>query len=116
MFVKRLSPRKFWIGLLLVSGVWSALVVVPVAYSLLSPTAEFQELLRALEMRGPMPAALADALPPFMAKAGTLRRALQISYYTKATATLQLGKSHTERTTQNVYPPGLIGSRDPRSY
>ena len=103
MFVKRLSLRAFWIGLLVVSGLWSGLVFVPVGYSLVSPTSEFQELLRALEMRGPVPAALAEALPPFMAKAGTLRRALQISYYTKATAILHLGDSHTERTTQEMY-------------
>jgi hypothetical protein len=103
MFIKRLTLRAFWIVLLVVSSLWLARLLLPTVYSLLHPAADFQQVIRALEMRGPVPSALATSLPQFITTTGTLQRAVQISYHTEFTATLQLNASHSERTTEQIY-------------
>lgn len=102
MFFK-LRLRTFWIVLLVLSGVWVADVFGPLIYSVLSPKADLQDIVHALEGHGAPPPQVSAAVQGTIASAGTLQRAIQLGYYSGVTATFQLNASHTTRKTQVSY-------------
>ena len=95
--------RTFWFVLLVLSGLWVADVFAPIIYSVLSPAPDLQDIIHALEGRGTPPSQVSSAVQETLASAGTLKRAIQVSYYSGVTATYQLNASHTTRRTQVAY-------------
>lgn len=102
MFI-RLSPRTFWILLFVLSGLWLGASVFTVLYGIFSPAANFQEIVRALEMRGEPPLQAASAIQQTIIAVGPMQRAVQVGYYSKVTLTLQLGAKRKEKRTQASY-------------
>jgi hypothetical protein len=99
----KLRLRTLWIVLLVLSSLWVADVFGPLIYSVLSPKADFQDIVHVLEGHGTPPPQVTAPVQETIASAGTLQRAIQVGYYSGVTATFQLNASHATRKTQVSY-------------
>jgi hypothetical protein len=102
MHIRPLSGQFAPLVLLVVSGVWMAVTIVPVFYSGLLPKADFERIVRGLEDKEAMPGDLA-ALARATDSAGRLKRAILVGAYWGASAERAAGESHTTKTTELSY-------------
>jgi hypothetical protein len=105
----KLSLRALWILFLVISSLWVFGTFFPVLYSLFSPSADFEEIIRALEMRAASPPQAAADIEAAVAEFGMLQRAWQIGYRIQVKASIQ----HKEKTTQASYIAWFSVKRKP---
>jgi hypothetical protein len=111
-----LGSKKFWVLTLVFSSLWLAAIVVPIVYATLFPAQDFIAIRKALQMRGAPPPLAAAAVDKTIAAAGRLRWAVQVTYYSKITMTIQLNAKHTSGRTlvgylasfDNIHRPTLL--------
>ena len=100
----RLSLRVFIVGLLVLSSLWVADTFLPIFYSMVFPPRDIHGIVLALEHRGNASPGMATTVAEqVIAQAGPMRKAWQVGYHSEVSATWQLHKSHTDRTTQVAY-------------
>lgn len=82
---------------------WIALIVGPILYSVLFPKSEFREIVQKLEVSGSSDLGSDTAIQQAIPASGRLRKAVQISFYSEITITLQHGKNLSIRRSQAGY-------------
>jgi hypothetical protein len=97
------NSKKSWILLLVLASLWLGVSLGVVGYGIVSPASDFQDILRALEMRGTPPPLAVGIVQQTVAAAGPLRRVILVGYYSGITKTFQLNTSHLEKKTQASY-------------
>jgi hypothetical protein len=85
--------------LVAVSGIWVALLVCPLLYSVIFPSPETRQLILELEGHGDVPQQLA----PLVLQAGQLTRAIPVKKYWHFSGEYSLGHSHTTLETEISY-------------
>jgi hypothetical protein len=73
--------RILWIVLLVFSSLWVALIYFSLLYAVMFPPSDLQEIVRALETRGPSPSQADTVVQRAIAADGPLRRAVRVGYY-----------------------------------
>ena len=102
MFVK-VSRRALPTLTLVLSSVWATAVFSPLFYSLLFPTQDIQNIVRALEGRETLPETWKPLIQVTVNRSGQLRRAIQVSASYSASSEYTFGESHTTRQTALSY-------------
>jgi hypothetical protein len=101
--VSKSSRPTYAIILLLLSAFWMCAVFLPFLYSVVSPNGDLKRIVSALEERGAAPPEAMEIVQQTIAAVGPLTRVIPIAYYSEATATVRLGKSHTSSKKQASY-------------
>lgn len=99
----RISLRTFCILLVIGASLWVLAVVGPPVYCWFVPPRDFRAVIQALESRGTPPPSAAAAVQQTIDAAGPLRRAVQIGYYVRAEAVVQVNQRHLEKELQASY-------------
>lgn len=102
MLAKLRSRAVSWVVFVL-SVVWAAAINFPLFYSLLFPSQDIQQIIRALEGRETLGGDLAPLSQEVNGSAGQMRRAIQVGAYWHVSGDYNIKESHTTRTTQLSY-------------
>lgn len=99
----RLTLRKFWILLFVLSLIGLVVNLTALFYGLIVPQEDFVAIIRALEIRGTPPSQVAADVNQVIHDVGPLRRIWQVGHYSEFTGTLKLGSLTAEKRTQATY-------------
>lgn len=96
------SRPTYAIILLALSTLWLCAIFLPLLYSVLFPNDDIRGVVQALEERGTAPPEAAAAVQEAIAAVGPLKRAIQVAYYSGATASVQINGSHTSEIIKQI--------------
>jgi hypothetical protein len=101
--LSKLRGRAFSWVVFVVSTAWTAAINGPTFYSLLVPSQDIQQIIRALEGRETLSGDMAPLSQQVTASAGLMRRAMLVGAYWHVSGDYNIKESHATRTTQLSY-------------
>lgn len=89
--------------LLVLTGIWSAAVFLPLIYSLLFPNLVIVGAIRTLKNGSVVPKDAPEAVRDVVRSYGRLQHAIRVSAHYQASAEYKFGASHSSKETQYAY-------------
>lgn len=108
LLVFKSNRPTYAIILLALSSLFMCATFLPLLYSVVLPNEDLQGVVSALEERGTPPPESATVVQEVIAAAGSLRKAIQVGYYSGVTTTFHLSGSHTSEKIKVSQPTYIM--------